>query len=76
MTEPTASRKHLPRWRRFRHPQAGFAGSPRVLGTQSNREVLTFIEGDVAVDPHWQPGHGHRLRPYARAPRCQPAARC
>jgi hypothetical protein len=45
---------------------AGFAGSPRVLGTESNREVLTFLEGDVAVDPLWQPGHGHRLPPYAR----------
>src|SRR5262249_37002927 len=45
---------------------AGFAGSPRVLGTEGNREVLTFIDGDVAADPHWQPGHGHRLLPYAR----------
>jgi hypothetical protein len=45
---------------------AGFAGSPRVLGTESNREVLAFIEGDVPVDPRWQPGHGHRLPPYAR----------
>ena len=45
---------------------AGFAGSPRVLGTEGDREVLTFLEGDVAVDPLWQPGHGHRLPPYAR----------
>src|SRR5258708_11590597 len=45
---------------------AGFSGSPRVLGTESNREVLTFIDGDVAMDPHWQPGHGHPLPPYAR----------
>ncbi len=44
---------------------AGFAGSPRVLGTEGDREVLTFLEGDVAVDPLWQPGHGHRLPPYA-----------
>ena len=51
----------------LRHLEAaGFAGSPRVLGTESNREVLTFIEGDVAVDTRWQPGHGHRLPPYAR----------
>jgi hypothetical protein len=51
----------------LRHLEAaGFEGSPRVLGTESNREVLTFIEGDVAMDPHWQPGHGHRLPPYAR----------
>jgi aminoglycoside phosphotransferase (APT) family kinase protein len=51
----------------LRHLEAaGLAGSPRVLGTESNREVLTFTEGDVAVDPHWQPGHGHQLPPYAR----------
>lgn len=51
----------------LRHLEAaGFAGAPRVLGTESNREVLTFIDGDVAVDPCWQPGHGHRLPPYAR----------
>ena len=45
---------------------AGFDGSPRVLGIEDNREVLTFIDGDVAVDPQWQPGHGNRLPPYAR----------
>ena len=45
---------------------AGFEGSPRVLGTEGDREVLTFIDGDVAMDPLWQPGHGHRLPPYAR----------
>ena len=45
---------------------AGFGGSPRVLGTQGNREVLTFIDGDVANDPLWEPGHGHRLPPHAR----------
>ena len=45
---------------------ARFEGSPRVLGIEDNREVLTFIDGDVAVDPQWQPGHGHRLSPYAR----------
>lgn len=51
----------------LRHLEAaGFAGSPRVLGTESNREVLAFLEGDVAVDPLWQPGHGRRLPPYAR----------
>jgi len=32
---------------------------PRATG-------LTFIDGDVAADPHWLPGHGHRLPPYAR----------
>jgi len=45
---------------------AGFGGSPRVLGTQGNREVLTFIDGDVANDPSWEPGRGHRLPPHAR----------
>ena len=45
---------------------AGFEGSPRVLGIEDNREVLTFIDGDVAADPQWQPGHGHRLPPFAR----------
>jgi phosphotransferase family enzyme len=45
---------------------AGFEGSPRVLGTEGDREVLTYIDGDVANDPRWQPGHGHRLPPYAR----------
>jgi hypothetical protein len=44
----------------------GFEGSPRVLGTEGDREVLTFVEGDVAMDPLWQPGHGNRLPPYAR----------
>jgi len=46
--------------------RAGFTGSPRVLGTEGNLEVLTFFDGDVAVDPQWQPGHGHRLPPFAR----------
>jgi hypothetical protein len=48
---------------------AGFDGSPRVLGLQDDREVLTFIEGAVAVDPQREPGHGHRLPPYARTDR-------
>jgi hypothetical protein len=42
---------------------AGFAGAPRVLGTAGEREILTFIEGEVPADPQWQPGHGHRLPP-------------
>jgi hypothetical protein len=40
-----------------------------VLGIEDGREVLTFIDGDVAADPRWQPGHGHRLPPYARTDR-------
>jgi hypothetical protein len=59
----------------LRHLEAaGFDGSPRVLGIEGNREVLTFIDGDVAMDPHWQPGHGHRLPPYARTDRALRAA--
>jgi hypothetical protein len=51
----------------LRHLEAaGFDGSPRVLGIEGSREVLTFVEGDVANDPEWEPGHGHRLPPYAR----------
>jgi hypothetical protein len=51
----------------LRHLEAaGFDGSPRVLGIEGGREVQTFIDGDVANDPQWQPGHGHRLPPYAR----------
>ena len=37
---------------------AGFEGSPRVLGTEGDREVLTFIDGDVAMAPLLQPGLG------------------
>jgi hypothetical protein len=35
-------------------------GSTR-LGTK-----VALIDGDAAADPHWQPGQGHRLPPYAR----------
>ena len=45
---------------------AGFQGSPRVLRNEDNFEVLSFIDGDVAVDPEWQPGRGHLLPPFAR----------
>jgi phosphotransferase family enzyme len=45
---------------------AGFDGAPRVLGIEGEREALTFIDGDVANDPRWAPGHGHRLPPYAQ----------
>jgi hypothetical protein len=45
---------------------AGFAGAPRVLGTEDEWEVLSYLDGDVAADPLWQPGHGHRLPAYAR----------
>jgi aminoglycoside phosphotransferase (APT) family kinase protein len=45
---------------------AGFGGSPRVLGTEGALEVLTYLPGEVANDPGWQPGRGHRLPAYAR----------
>jgi hypothetical protein len=41
---------------------AGFAGSPRVLGTEGDREVLAFLEGDVAVDPFGSPAMGTGFR--------------
>jgi len=45
---------------------AGFGGSPRVLGIEGTSEVLSYLDGDVAADPLWQPGHGHRLPAFAR----------
>jgi Phosphotransferase enzyme family len=46
----------------LRHLESvGFPGAPRVLGVDGDREALTYLEGQVAVDPAWQPGHGHRL---------------
>jgi len=47
---------------------AGFDGAPQVLGTDGSCEVLGYLEGEVAADPHWQPGHGHRLPAYTRSP--------
>lgn len=46
---------------------AGFGGAPRFLGVEDGREVLTYLDGDVADDPRWQPGRGHRLPPHARS---------
>jgi aminoglycoside phosphotransferase (APT) family kinase protein len=46
---------------------AGFAGAPRFVGTEGEREILTFVEGQVPADPQWQPGRGHRLPSYARS---------
>jgi hypothetical protein len=43
---------------------AGFAGSPRVLGTEGDREVFTFFGGEVAMDPTGSPATGtgfHRM---------------
>jgi aminoglycoside phosphotransferase (APT) family kinase protein len=46
---------------------AGFDGAPRVLAIEGDREVLTFIDGDAANDPSWEPGRGHSLPPYAQS---------
>ena len=46
---------------------AGFAGAPRFLDVEGEREVLTFIDGEVPADPRWQPGRGHWLPVYARS---------
>jgi aminoglycoside phosphotransferase (APT) family kinase protein len=52
----------------LRHLESvGFAGAPRLRGLDGDREVLTFIDGEVPADPRWQPGRGHRLPPYARS---------
>jgi aminoglycoside phosphotransferase (APT) family kinase protein len=46
---------------------AGFAAAPRFVGTEGEREILTFVEGQVPADPQWQPGRGYRLPSYARS---------
>jgi aminoglycoside phosphotransferase (APT) family kinase protein len=46
----------------LRHLEAaGFAGAPRFLGIEGEREILTYLDGQVPADPQWQPGRGHRL---------------
>lgn len=51
----------------LRHLEAaGFDGAPRVLGVAEGREELTYLEGEVAADPSWRPGRGHRLPDHAR----------
>jgi len=46
----------------------GFEGAPRVLGLDDHdREVLTFIEGDVLSDPLWQPGEPGPWPDFARS---------
>jgi hypothetical protein len=47
----------------------GFAGAPRLLGVDGDVEVLSYLDGEVAVDPDWEPGRGHRLPSYARSDR-------
>lgn len=47
---------------------AGFDGAPRVLGIDDHeREVLTFIDGEVLADPTWQPGDPGPWPAYARS---------
>ncbi len=43
--------------------EARFAGAPRVRGVEGSREVLTYLEGEVPVDPRWEPGRGHFVPP-------------
>ncbi|HVX43609.1 MAG TPA: phosphotransferase [Mycobacteriales bacterium] len=47
---------------------AGFAGAPRFLGMDGDREILSYLPGDVPVDPEWQPGRGLRLTEMQRSP--------
>lgn len=51
-----------------------FAGAPRVLGVDGECEVLSYVDGEVAVDPDWEPGRGNRLPAYARTDRALVAA--
>jgi aminoglycoside phosphotransferase (APT) family kinase protein len=52
----------------LRHLESvGFAAAPRFVGTEGEREILTFVAGQVPADPQWQPGRGHRLPSYARS---------
>jgi hypothetical protein len=55
---------------------AGFEGSPRVLEAGDGWELLTYLDGEVAVDPDWQPGRGNRLPPYARTDEALVTAEC
>ena len=41
--------------------KAGFAGAPRVIDVEGNIEVLSYVPGDVAADPNWEPGKGNPL---------------
>lgn len=41
--------------------RAGFRGAPRLVAVEPGVEVLTYLEGEVAADPSWEPGRGHRL---------------
>jgi aminoglycoside phosphotransferase (APT) family kinase protein len=59
----------------LRHLEAaGFAGSPRVLGVEGDFEILTYLEGQVAADPNWHPGHEHQLPAFAKTSQALQAA--
>lgn len=46
----------------LRHLEAvDFPGAPRFLGVDGDVEVLSFIPGEVAADPEWEPGKGNPL---------------
>jgi hypothetical protein len=45
----------------------GFAGAPRVLGVENDVEILSYLSGEVPVDPEWQPGRGLALSSQARS---------
>lgn len=51
----------------LRHLEAvGFDGAPRVRRVEEGVEVLSFVEGEVACDPRWEPGRGARLPAHVR----------
>jgi Ser/Thr protein kinase RdoA (MazF antagonist) len=45
----------------------GFDAAPRVVALEPDTEVLTFLDGEVPVDPEWEPGRPSRLPSYALA---------
>ena len=51
-----------------------FPGSPSVLAAGDGWEELSYLDGEVAADPAWQPGRGPRLPPYARTDAARAAA--
>jgi aminoglycoside phosphotransferase (APT) family kinase protein len=56
--------------------QAGFPGSPRVLGMDDEgREILTFVDGDVlAAGATWKPGMPTPWPEWAQSMKCLEAA--
>jgi hypothetical protein len=56
----------------LRHLEAvGFPGAPRVIGMDdADREVLSFIEGEVLADPTWQPGRPTPWPDWAQSDNC------